>query len=184
MKSHKRNKTKHKHTNSKHVCKICNKIFMTGGCGCNNIPMGGGNNNNNNSGGASLLPGPDVGMPWGKIEYKWPGVDGISGNRNYLSSYADKVGNDPSLQAINDSGYTGKHFLNSIVGGKRKSYKNKSYKRKNSYKSKSKNRNKSGGGFLVNLGRDLTFNLNTAYNAINGYPAPVDPLPYKDQLKI
>jgi hypothetical protein len=34
----------------------------------------------------------------------------------------------------------------------------------------------------VNLGRDFTFNFKTAYNALNGYKAPVDPAPYKGQL--
>jgi hypothetical protein len=35
---------------------------------------------------------------------------------------------------------------------------------------------------LVNLGRDFTFNIKSTYNALNGYKAPVNPLPYKDQL--
>ena len=45
---------------------------------------------------------------------------------------------------------------------------------------------KRGGGILpqdlVNLGRNITYNLGSAYNAINGYPAPVNPMPYNDQL--
>jgi hypothetical protein len=45
---------------------------------------------------------------------------------------------------------------------------------------------KRGGGFipqdLVNFGRTFTYGLGSAYNAINGYPQPVNPLPYKDQL--
>lgn len=44
----------------------------------------------------------------------------------------------------------------------------------------------SGGGLipqdLVNLGRSLTYNAQSAYNTINGYSSPVNPLPYKDQL--
>jgi len=35
---------------------------------------------------------------------------------------------------------------------------------------------------LVNLGRDVSFNFKSAYNALNGYPAPINSLPYKDQL--
>jgi hypothetical protein len=35
---------------------------------------------------------------------------------------------------------------------------------------------------LVNLGSDFSFNMKSAYNALNGYNAPVNPLPYKDQL--
>lgn len=45
---------------------------------------------------------------------------------------------------------------------------------------------KRGGGLipqdLVNLGRDFNFNLKSTYNTLNGYKAPVNPLPYKDQL--
>ena len=45
---------------------------------------------------------------------------------------------------------------------------------------------KRGGGLipqdLVNLGRDFTHNFKSAYNALNGYPSPVDPAPYKGQL--
>jgi hypothetical protein len=35
---------------------------------------------------------------------------------------------------------------------------------------------------LVNLGRNAMFNIGSAYNGLNGYSAPVNPLPYKDQL--
>jgi hypothetical protein len=51
---------------------------------------------------------------------------------------------------------------------------------------KYKNKSKSGGGLipqdLVNLGQDFTYNLKSAYNTLNGYNAPINPLPYKDQL--
>jgi hypothetical protein len=44
-----------------------------------------------------------------------------------------------------------------------------------------------GGGLipqdLVNLGSDFSYNLKSAYNSLNGYKAPVDPLPYKGQLQ-
>jgi hypothetical protein len=49
-----------------------------------------------------------------------------------------------------------------------------------------KHRTVKGGGLvpqdLVNLGRDLSFNYKSAYNALNGYGAPTNPLPYKDQI--
>jgi hypothetical protein len=32
------------------------------------------------------------------------------------------------------------------------------------------------------IGRSMQFGLGSAYNAINGYDVPVNPLPYKDQL--
>lgn len=44
-----------------------------------------------------------------------------------------------------------------------------------------KHKNKGGGIIpqgLVNLGRDLTYNMGSAYNALNGYSAPVNPAPY------
>ena len=45
---------------------------------------------------------------------------------------------------------------------------------------------KRGGGIipqdLVNLGRNITYGFGSAYNAINGYPAPVNPMPYNGQL--
>ena len=76
--------------------------------------------------------------------------------------------------SLNGAGY---NTMNSKVGGRikgkrgRKSYKKKSIK---------------GGGLipqdLVNLGSNFSFNLKSAYNSLNGYKAPIDPLPYKDQL--
>ena len=79
---------------------------------------------------------------------------------------------------MNNSGYK---TLNSMVGGYRYSPK----KTKTSSLSAS-TKNKKGGALipqdLINLGRDLTFNLGSAYNALNGYKAPVNPIPYKDQL--
>ena len=62
--------------------------------------------------------------------------------------------------------------------------------RKNYGKNKrktSKLRINRGGGLLpqdlVNLGREVGFNFKSAYNSLNGYKAPVNPLPYKDQLR-
>jgi hypothetical protein len=43
-----------------------------------------------------------------------------------------------------------------------------------------------GGGILpqnlVNLGRDLEFNLKSVSNTLNGYDKPISPLPYQDQF--
>jgi hypothetical protein len=36
---------------------------------------------------------------------------------------------------------------------------------------------------LVNLGRQLGFNYQSAYNSLNGVPAPVSPEPWKGQLQ-
>jgi hypothetical protein len=121
----------------------------------------------------SPMPGPFVGSSWGTSVSKWPGVDGMGGNRNYLKDYdAPKnniVVNDPALQQLTSDIDAGYKTLSSYVGGY-----------------KYKNKEKSGGGLipqdLVNLGQDFTFNLKSAYNTLNGYNAPVNPLPYKDQL--
>ena len=171
------------------------------------------------------MPGPVVGSSWGASLNKWPGVNDIGGDRNYLKSYDANnniIGKDPQLQmSMNDAGY---NSMYSKVGGYRYGSKpstsstssntsssnttssntlsdsdtnanTNTYSMSNSNrKSKSKRRTKSnynsvkGGGLvpqdLVNLGSDFTFNLKSAYNALNGYAAPVDPLPYKGQLNI
>ena len=80
--------------------------------------------------------------------------------------------------SMNGAGY---NTLNSKVGG----YK---YGKHPSSHSSIRSRSKSlrGGGLvpqdLVNLGNDFSFNLKSTYNALNGYKAPVDPLPYKGQF--
>ena len=113
---------------------------------------------------------------------------------------------DPTLQAIQNSGYLGK--LTSTIGGyvyksskskgksiKSKSIKSKSIKSKSIKSSKSKkNRNsrnfknyKYNGGSLIptnisNLGQSLQYNFASATNALGGYKSPVNPLPYEEQL--
>ena len=121
---------------------------------------------------AGPIPGQDVGKPWGG-DLKWPTMNGVGADRNYLASYGGVITNDPQQQmSMNGAGYLTK---NSMVGGYR-------YDKKSSSSSSSK----TGGGLipqdLVNLGRDFSYNFKTAYNALNGYKAPVDPAPYKDQL--
>ena len=128
---------------------------------------------------AGPIPGPMVGSSWGAPIDKWPGVNGTGGDRNFLKSYDAEnniVAKNPQLQMITgDSGYTGSRNWNSITGGRRKSG-----------RTKSRSKSVKGGGLipqdLVNLGSDFSFNLKSAYNSLNGYKAPVDPLPYKDQL--
>jgi hypothetical protein len=123
---------------------------------------------------AGPIPGPFVGQPW--TANSWPGQNGVSNDNNYLASYKDVVVNDPSYQqSMNDSGY---NTMNSKVGGY--AYKEKD-KRTRSKSSTNSNSVKGGGLIpqdLVNLGRGLSYNVNSAYNALNGYKAPVNPLPY------
>jgi hypothetical protein len=103
---------------------------------------------------AGPLPGPFIGQPWLPPVKDWPGVNGVGGDRNYLSYNNYLV--DPQTAMI-------------VNGG-----------------SKNKGKRTRKGGLLpqefVNLGRQISFNMGSAYNALNGYPAPVNPLPYKDQL--
>jgi hypothetical protein len=149
---------------------------------------------------AGPMPGPFVGSSWGASFSKWPGVNDVGGDRNYLKSYDANnniIGKDPQLQmSMNAAGY---NSMYSKVGGYRYDTKPSSSsstsllsdsetnsKTKSKSKSKSKTNSIKGGSLvpqdLVNLGSDFTFNLKSAYNALNGYTAPVDPLPYKGQL--
>ncbi len=98
------------------------------------------------------IPGPILGSAWNTSVKGLPGENGISGDRNYLNSYASDITNDPQMQiSMLDSGYK------YIVGGK-------------------KRRNKRGGGIIP------TELLHSTYNTIKGYHPPVNSLPYKDQL--
>jgi len=123
------------------------------------------------------VPGPFVGSAWGAPISEWPGMNGVGGDRNYLANYDAKnaiIGNDPALQmTMNDAGY---RSLYSKIGGGKKTKKNQNRR----------NRNKKGGGLipqdLVNFGNNISYNLGSAYNSLNGYPSPTNPLPYKDQL--
>jgi hypothetical protein len=120
------------------------------------------------------MPGPIVGKPWGG-DLKWPGMDGVGSNRNYFNPY--NTNNDPSTQQLTSDADAGYQNKMSLVGGYRYSPKSSS---------SSTTSSKRGGGLvpqdLVNLGRDFGYNFKTAYNALNGYKAPVDPSPYKGQL--
>jgi len=129
---------------------------------------------------SSPIPGPFVGSSWGGSSVNdWPGVNGISGDKNYNASYNTNnniIVKDPQLQmSMNDAGYK---TMNSKVGG---------YTYKKGKTASSNSNSIKGGGLvpqdLVNLGRDFSFNLKSAYNAFNGYNAPTNPLPYKDQLR-
>lgn len=185
------------HTKCKscHMCHICSKtskclkggdsaiaplsvssngsVGMGGGCGCsNNYIMGGGStcgtcmNENCSCASASemmggAISGPTVGNVWGPNPSQWPGANGIGGDRNLLP-YNTYQPVDISRQMA-------------LRGGKKS--KKQILKRKKSMR---------GGGImpqdLLNLGRDFAFNMESAYNSIRGIPAPVNPLPYKNQL--
>ena len=137
-------------------CTMCSSSLvggqnMKGGTGNNGIPY----------------PNGLVGSPWTPAISGWPGVDGVSGNRNYLAPNEYKV--DPQTAMI----ATGANPPFSIGGGKN---------RRKSKKQKGGNLSNLFSQDLINLGRQLQFGVGSAYNGITGYASPVNPLPWKDQL--
>ena len=149
-------------------CSSCKKqMYQRGGCGCGNSLF--------QTGGTALPFGdtPSIGYPngllgkaWTPATSGWPGVDGVSGDRNYLE-YNTYKPVDISRQMV----ATGANPPFSVGGGK----------------NKNRNQQQTGGSnFLyqdmINLGRQFSYNVGSAYNALNGYASPVNPLPWKDQL--
>jgi hypothetical protein len=130
-------------------------------------------------GGKTLEPQGLVGKSWGVNPARWPGVDGIDGNRNYLAMNTYKV--DPLTALINMG--PNPPFLH---GGR------KSLKCKKGRKNKNKNRKtrRLKGGALsnllaqdfVNLGRQMQYNVGSAYNVLNGYGPTTPVLPWQGQL--
>lgn len=116
----------------------------------------GGKRKNKRGGNSGKWPDGLTGSPWGGNVSQWPGVDGISGDRNYLAYNNYKY--DPQTQGVING--------RALSGGK--------------------TRKRRGGGLipqdLVNLGRQAMFGLGSSYNALMGYQAPVNPMPYKDQI--
>ena len=149
-------------------CVRCNKRTCGkksqrgGGCGCGAPMMGG-----------MKMGGSDpavIGPAWTGAVSTWPGVAGVDGQTNNfaLNSYPAPV----DLQTQSTSERDGSIFPLENV-----KYLAKGGRRRNI---------KKGGGFLpqdlVNMGRSVAYGFGSAYNALNGYPSPVDPLPYKDQF--
>jgi hypothetical protein len=112
-----------------------------------------------------------VGAPYGKDIGGWPGVDGVGGNRNYYTN--NTYNNDVSRQMI-DLGPSAP-FLG-LKGGKRGSRKQRTRKQRGG------NLSNFIGQDLINLGRQFNYGVGSAYNALAGYPGPVNPLPWKGHL--
>ena len=154
------------------ACPLCGMGFMVGGkrhrvaCKCKRCKM----IRKSQYGGNPGTPYPDgaVGQPWTPSLGGWPGVGGVQGDRNYFSLNTYK-GGDPQTAMIS----TGAQPPYS-VGGRRGT----------------RRRNQKGGfGFtnllsqdFVNVGRQFQYGLGSAYNALAGYPAAANPLPWKGQL--
>jgi hypothetical protein len=147
---------------------LCSLGFMVGGkkhrigCKCSICKNMGGAQLGGNPG----IPYPNglVGAPWTPSTSGWPGVDGVQGGRNFIAPNDYKT--DVQLATI----YTGSQPPFSVGGGRR-------------------SRKQRGGALdnflgqdLINLGRQFQFGLGSAYNALTGYAAPVNPLPWKGQL--
>ena len=120
-------------------------------------------------GGNPGIPYPNglAGSPWTPAISGWPGVDGIQGDRNHFPLNTYK--NDISRQMV-DVGPNPPF----VVGG-RKRVKGRTQKQRGGSLSNFLTQD------LVNLGRQVQFGVGTAYNALSGYSAPVNPLPWKDQ---
>ena len=119
------------------------------------------------------IPGPFVGQPTSGLVSQWPSVDGISGNRNYYDMNLYK--SDPQT-------------MMKVGGAKRGRGRGRSRSSRRTMRRK-RTKTQKGGLMslapqeLVNLGRQLSFNYQSAYNSLNGVPAPVSPDPWKGQLQ-
>ena len=143
-------------------CPTCNMTGgQKGGCGgaCSKSMLGGAGNNG--------IPYPNglAGAPWTPKSSGWPGVDGVSGNRNYIALNEYKV--DPQTAMI----ATGANPPFSIGGRKQKGRKQKGGTTSNFLSQD-----------LINLGRQFQYGVGTVYNGLLGYSAPVNPMPWKGQL--
>ena len=130
------------------------------GCKCSNCK------DSSSMKGGSGIPYPNglVGTAWSANNAGLPGVNGVPGDSNYykLNTYD----NDISRQMV-DLG-----SAPPFTGGRTKMRKNKKGGAITSFF----------GQDLINLGRGLQYGIGSSYNAIQGYGAPVNPLPWKDQI--
>ena len=141
---------------------LCSMGFMVGGtrhrvgCKCSKCKK-------------RLMKGGNAGIPNGLVGAPFtpknidglPGVDGIGGNRNYIP--INTYNNDVSRQMVD-------------VGANRPFLKGGKKKQKGGTLSNFMAQD------LINLGRQFQFGVGSAYNALAGYSAPVNPLPWKDQF--
>ena len=173
---------KQKMYNMKGCSKSRSKRRMSGGLGCGSYgcpiapfswkqmqqQQGGSCGTCNQNGGNSFykppapIPGPFVGQSWTPELSRWPGVNGISGDSNYLAQNLYNHGDPQTMMKLGGS------------------------KRNKSKRINRRRRGIKGGGLVpqdvTNLVNDMSFNFKSAYNSLNGYAAPTNPLPYRDQL--
>jgi hypothetical protein len=113
-----------------------------------------------------------TGQNWAP-DFKWPGTNNVGGDYNHYSENTYK--NDVPNQMISN----GAQPPFSIGGGRKKHRRMR----------KNKNKTQKGGVVsnflfqdLVNVGRQANFGMGSAYNALRGYSAPVNPMPWQGQL--
>jgi hypothetical protein len=154
--------SKRKHGNKNHRvgcrCSTCKMTLMKGGGGCQASNNG------------ILYPNGLVGSPYVNSS-NLPGANGIPGDANYYSN--NTYNNDVSRQMINVG--ANPPFLG-LKGGAKKKYTLKSRKQRGGTMTNYF------GQDLINLGRQIGHGVGSAFNALNGYPASPNPLPWKDQL--
>jgi hypothetical protein len=157
------NKTR-KHRSGGNCGSLCSLGYMVGGnhrigCKCSNCKI-------KQTGGNPGLPYPAglVGNPWTPNSKDWPAVDGISGDRNYIGY--NNYPTDPQTEMIADG--ANPPFS---IGGKKGSKKQKGGNFSNLFSQD-----------LINLGRQFQYGLGSAYNGLAGYPAPINPMPWKGQI--
>lgn len=148
-------------------CASC-QLMKGGSCQACNLMKGGGG-----------VPAPLVGAPWTPEISGWPGVQGLSGQTNYLAmnQYPVDLQTNGMMSSATQNDLTNASLVGrsnhtaSMVGGGRRSR---------------RMRRTRGGGLipqdLVNFGRTFSYGLGSAYNSLAGLPQSPNPLPYKDQL--
>lgn len=153
-------------------CSVMNggKKLHPPGCTCKLCKKGA-----NKKGGANLpYPNGLLGNAWTPAISGWPGVDGISMDRNHLGY--NTYNNDVSRQ-MRDVGANPPFTY--LKGGKTT--------KRNKKKIQKSKKQKGGVNFLgqdlINVGRQMQHGIGSAYNGIRGYTSPVNPLPWKDQFK-
>jgi hypothetical protein len=154
------------------MCPLCGLGFMVGG---KKYRKG---HKKSQHGGNPGYPIPNglTGAPWvGGNLSTWPGVAGVQGENNHFADNLYKAG-DPQTAMI----ATGANPPYS-VGGRSTRGTRVTRRTRRSQK----------GGFsfsnliaqdFVNLGRQFQYGLGSAYNALQGYSAPANPMPWKGQL--
>jgi hypothetical protein len=132
-------------------------------------------------GGSSSL----VGAPWkGGDIGSWPGVAGVAGTSNHYSLNNYNRGDPSYLLGQERNGSLGPSIF---YGGKKRSRSYRHLRGKRSMQRKKLSRRKFRGGGLIpqsiqNIANNMRFGLQSAGNALNGFPAPVNPSPTAGQF--